>query len=66
MDINNIENLTEHQLKTVIRWIWNDLNAWSKNDDVIESTRLTAAMWREALEYQVDKAYQKNLSTEEQ
>ena len=64
---DKLESLTHSQLIQVINWTVNDLNNAANNyAGLDERVKGWCAMLAEAVEYQVDKAYNKNLRGEEQ
>ena len=64
---DKLESLTHSQLIQVINWTVNDLkNAANNYAGLDEKVKGWCAMLVEAVEYQVDKAYNKNLRGEEQ
>lgn len=66
MTINDqLESLSEQQLRTVLLWTLRDLFNWQRNGSLPEVSRF-AAMLDEAVQYQIGKAYKTNLKGEEQ
>ena len=61
MTINDqLESLSEHQLRTVLLWTLRDLFNWQRNGALPEVSRF-AAMLDEAVQYQISKAYKTNV-----
>ena len=61
MTINDqLESLSEHQLRTVLLWTLRDLFNWQRNGALPEVSRF-AAMLDEAVQYQISKAYKTNI-----
>ena len=61
MTINDqLESLSEHQLRTVLLWTLRDLFNWQRNGALPEVSRF-AAMLDEAVQYQIRKAYKTNV-----
>lgn len=64
---DKLESLTHSQLIQVINWTVNDLkNAANNYAGLDEKVKGWCAMMSEAVEYQIEKAYNKNLRGEEQ
>ena len=61
MTINDqLESLSEHQLRTVLLWTLRDLFNWQRNGALPEVSRF-AAMLDEAVQYQISKANKTNV-----
>lgn len=67
MDINEkLDNLTNTQLRTVIKWTLADThNAANNYSGLDEKVKSWCAMLNEAIEYQIDKAVTSNTREEE-
>ena len=67
MDIDDkLNNLTNKQLRTVIKWTLADTkNAANNYSGLDELVKGWCAMLNEAIEYQIDKAVNKNNKEEE-
>lgn len=67
MDINEkLDNLTNTQLRTVIKWTLADThNAANNYSGLDEKVKSWCAMLNEAIEYQIDKAVTNNTREEE-
>lgn len=64
---DKLESLTHSQLIQIINWTVNDLNNAANNySGLDERVKGWCAMLVEAVEHQVNKAYDKNLKGEEQ
>ena len=63
---DKLDNLTNTQLRTVIKWTLADTNNAAKNySGLDEKVKGWCAMLNEAIEYQIDKAVNKNNREEE-
>lgn len=56
---NKLNTLNVDELKQVIQWTLNDLQAWSNNDRVKTGIGNHCAMLHEAVSYQISKAVDK-------
>jgi hypothetical protein len=56
---NKLDTLDVNELKQVIQWTLNDLQAWSNNDRVKNDIGNHCAMLHEAVSYQISKAVNK-------
>ena len=56
---NKLNTLNADELKQVIQWTLNDLQAWSNNDRVKTDIGNHCAMLHEAVSYQISKAVDK-------
>jgi len=67
MDIDDkLDNLTNAQLRTVIKWALADThNAANNYSGLDDKVKGWCAMLNEAIEYQIDKAVTKNKKEEE-
>lgn len=64
---DKMDSLNSKQLRQVISWTLNDLyNATHNYKGLDEGIKNWCAMLREAIDYQIDKAYNKLVSTEEE
>ena len=56
---DKLDTLDVNELKKVIQWTLNDLQAWSNNDRVKNDIGNHCAMLHEAVSYQISKAVNK-------
>lgn len=56
---DKLDTLDVNELKQVIQWTLNDLQAWSNNDRVKNNIGNHCAMLHEAVSYQISKAVNK-------
>ena len=56
---DKLDTLDVNELKQVIQWTLNDLQAWSNNDRVKNDIGNHCAMLHEAVSYQISKAVDK-------
>jgi|TARA_R110002072_G_scaffold219524_2_gene377176 hypothetical protein len=56
---NKLNTLNVDELRQVIQWTLNDLQAWSNNDRVKNDIGNHCAMLHEAVSYQISKAVDK-------
>lgn len=64
---DKLESLSHSQLIGVIKWTLNDLyNAKNNYEGLDDNIKNWCGMLEEAVKYQVNKAYMKNVRTEEQ
>ena len=56
---NKLNTLNVDELRQVIQWTLNDLQAWSNNDRVKNDIGNHCAMLHEAVSYQISKAVNK-------
>ena len=56
---DKLDTLDVNELKQVIQWTLNDLQAWSNNDRVKNDIGNHCAMLHEAVSYQISKAVNK-------
>ncbi len=56
---NKLNTLNVDELRQVIQWTLNDLQAWSNNDRVKNNIGNHCAMLHEAVSYQISKAVDK-------
>ena len=56
---NKLNTLNVDELRQVIQWTLNDLQAWSNNDRVKNNIGNRCAMVHEAVSYQISKAVDK-------
>ena len=56
---NKLNTLNVDELRKVIQWTLNDLQAWSNNDRVKNDIGNHCAMLHEAVSYQISKAVDK-------
>lgn len=67
MDIDTkLFELSKLQLISVIKWTLNDLKSAKDNSNLNEHARNWCAMLDEAVEYQINKAFDSNVKQEEQ
>lgn len=63
---DKLDNLTNAQLRTVIKWTLADTqNAANNYSGLDDKVKGWCAMLNEAIEYQIDKAVNKNIREEE-